>query len=99
MDAKHLGKPDPRPKRRKDRDNPYTIFTEKRFVKVRFTNKIFPQPSIDLLLCFPCQRILNMLKMKAVLRCWKSSLDILPNATHKALLRFSTGLLPLVRRF
>lgn len=27
MDAKHLGKPDPRPKRRKDRDNPYTIFT------------------------------------------------------------------------
>lgn len=27
MDAKHLGKPDPRPKRRKDRDNPYTIFS------------------------------------------------------------------------
>lgn len=27
MDAKHLGKPDPRPKRRKDKDNPYTIFS------------------------------------------------------------------------
>lgn len=27
MDAKHLSKPDPRPKRRKDGDNPYTIFT------------------------------------------------------------------------
>lgn len=27
MDAQHLSKPDPRPKRRKDGDNPYTIYT------------------------------------------------------------------------
>ena len=38
-------------------------------------------------------------KMNAILRCWKiRSLDLLPDAIQKALLCFSSGLLPRVRR-
>ncbi len=39
-------------------------------------------------------------KMNAILRCWKiRSLGLLPDAIQKALLCFSSGLLPRVRRF
>ena len=38
--------------------------------------------------------------MDAILRCWKiRSLDLLQDAIQKALLCFSSGLLPRVRRF